>query len=159
MLVSTAADLLPQAKKKQLQRAHRVQSLAAAKKAKKDVSEDEVGIAEMPWDIIRHVFDRLDPYSLGKAACACHAWRGEAAEEHRWHRFCNILQHGNDSEWRAGQHWRLKFLKLAKGEAVRPCWLLCKKEVCLFTLFCNIIFPQHNCEPVNARNLLFPYSV
>ncbi len=91
-LVSAAVKVLPQAKKKQLQRLVKTQSIEAIKEQKRAarVSDavDGEGIAwtDLAPELVEAVFDRLDPCSLGVSACVCTAWHNEARKEGRWMR-------------------------------------------------------------------------
>lgn len=88
-LVAEALKVLPQAKRKQLQRFVKTQSISAFKEHKRagkgvDPADLGVALADLAPDLVATVFSHLGPCCLAVAACVCRTWRTEANKESRW---------------------------------------------------------------------------
>ncbi|BDA44201.1 hypothetical protein COCOBI_05-3850 [Coccomyxa sp. Obi] len=88
-LVMEALKVLPQAKRKQLQRFVKTQSILASKEHKRagrglDPADQGLALADLAPDLLTAVFSHLGPCSLAVAACVCRTWRTEANKESRW---------------------------------------------------------------------------
>lgn len=88
-LVTEALKVLPQTKRKQLQRFVKTQSILASKEHKRagkgsNPTDEGLALADLAPDLLAAVFSHLGPCSLAVAACVCRTWRTEANKESRW---------------------------------------------------------------------------
>ncbi|CAL8470182.1 g9724 [Coccomyxa elongata] len=88
-LVTEALKVLPQAKRKQLQRFVKTQSILVSKEHKRagkglDSADQGLVLADLAPDLVAAVFSHLGPCSLAVAACVCRTWRTDASKESRW---------------------------------------------------------------------------
>lgn len=87
--MTEALKVLPHAKRKQLQRFVKSQSILVSKEHKRagkglDPADQQVVLADLAPDLVAAVFSHLDPCSLAIAACVCRTWRIDASKESRW---------------------------------------------------------------------------
>lgn len=96
-LVAIASKVLPQARRKQLQRLVKAQSITTSKQQKRacrhsDEAHQRFGQIDLPHELLTAIFDQLGPCSLGAAACVCRAWHTEALKESRWMHIYEAIQ-------------------------------------------------------------------
>lgn len=102
-LMEAAERHLPQAKRNALLRRYRQSGVQLARRDRRqgtsgwlgDDAGDEAAapatFASLPSDVIRLVFQRLDPLTLARAACVSREWRGAASEGALWQAHCAAL--------------------------------------------------------------------
>lgn len=122
-LVALAEQRLPQERRKLLQRCYRQQAVERTRKQRKDGrldhGDDDGGggsggssgdgpsavMGALPPEILVDILRRLDPPSLGRAACVGVAWRAAAQDDELWEAHCRKvfpMQNWQQQQWGEG---------------------------------------------------------
>lgn len=109
---------LPQAKKKCFQRFVKTESISAAKEHKREARVSHTADQGPAWidltpELLEAIFDRLDPCSLGVAACVCKDWHNDTRKESRWMRIYEQIW-GVPMRQETTASWRESFKELVR---------------------------------------------
>jgi hypothetical protein len=119
-LVNEAVRVSPRVKGKELQRLFKRHNLHSAREDTKKVrrlqqSDALPAMQQIPADVLGAVFDKLDPFALAAAACACKQWRIEAYKDDRWQPFAKAVL-GRTANAMPPASWQNLFYQAAIGK-------------------------------------------